>query len=88
MNHACNGNVGFNADGDFVAIADVPMDEELTYDHGLLMTNPDYRLECKYGAANCRGVVTGNDWRDPEFRSRNLAIMPPEVREMIGSGCR
>jgi uncharacterized protein len=77
LNHSCDGNVGFNEDGDFVALHPIRKGEELTYDYGLAESNPRFRMECRCGAANCRGVITGDDWKDPAFREGNLNYMLP-----------
>lgn len=82
MNHSCNGNLGFNDDGDFVAIRDIQRGEELTYDYGLAESNPDFKMQCKCGSQNCRKVVTGNDWKEEQFRSKNLNFMLPALRRV------
>lgn len=80
LNHSCDGNIGFNDDGDFVARRRIARGEELTYDYGLAESNPRFRMVCICGSSNCRGVVTGNDWKDPVFREQNLDYMLPRLR--------
>jgi hypothetical protein len=80
FNHSCDGNLGFNEDGDFVARKSIRKGEELTYDYGLAESNPDFRMDCKCGSANCRRVITGNDWCNPAFRAANLSYMLPRLR--------
>lgn len=80
LNHSCNGNVGFNDDGDFVARRGIARGEELTYDYGLAESNPRFRMDCLCGSSNCRSVITGNDWKDPAFREQNLDYMLPRLR--------
>ncbi|MGO9266387.1 MAG: SET domain-containing protein-lysine N-methyltransferase [Candidatus Binataceae bacterium] len=80
LNHSCDGNLGFNQKGDFVARRKVEKGEELTYDYGLAESNPRFRMKCKCGAPNCRKIITGNDWRDPAFREKNLEYMLPRLR--------
>lgn len=84
FNHSCNGNVGFNEDGDFVARRLIEKGEELTYDYALAESNPHFRIECKCRSANCRRIVTGDDWKDPEFRRKNLPYMLPHLRRAHG----
>jgi hypothetical protein len=81
LNHSCDGNVGFNEDGDFVARRRVSKGEELTYDYGLAESNPRFRMVCACGSSDCRGVITGNDWKDPAFRKQNLNYMLPRLRQ-------
>lgn len=80
LNHSCDGNVGFNQDGDFVAIKDIRKGKELTYDYGLVESNPKFRMQCRCGSKNCREVITGNDWRDDGFRSSKVRYMLPALR--------
>lgn len=81
MNHSCEGNVGFNDNGDFIAIRDIKRGEELTYDYGLAESNPNFKMGCKCGSVHCRKVITGNDWKDEHFRERNLNYMLPLLRQ-------
>ena len=83
MNHSCDGNVGFNENGDFYAIKNIKKGGELTYDYGLAESKPAFTVEpCNCGRPNCRGKVTGNDWKDAEFRKSNLLHMLPKLRVM------
>ena len=83
MNHSCNGNVGFNEDGDFVAIKEIGRDEELTYDYGLAESNPHFIMDCKCGNSNCRKTITGDYWRNQEFRKNNFIHMLPALRKRL-----
>ena len=80
MNHSCNGNVGFNKNGEFAAARDIEKGEELTYDYGLAESNPKFSMKCKCESSNCRHLITGNDWKDPAFRKKNLNHMLPKLR--------
>ncbi len=80
LNHSCDGNVGFDEHGDFVARRRIRKGEELTYDYGLAESNPRFRMRCRCGTVSCRSIITGDDWKDAEFRERNLAFMLPRLR--------
>jgi hypothetical protein len=80
MNHSCEGNVGFNKKGDFITRRDVKKGEELTYDYGLAESNPAFKMTCKCAIKNCRRTITGNDWKDENFRATNLSYMLPRLR--------
>ncbi len=82
LNHSCDGNVGFDERGDFIARRRISRGEELTYDYGLAESNPRFRMRCRCGAANCRSIITGDDWKDAEFRERNLPYMLPRLRRV------
>lgn len=83
LNHSCEGNCGFNDDGDFVAIKDIQPGEELTYDYGLAESNPNFKMRCTCGSKTCRRIITGNDWRDEEFQTKNEEHMLPHLRKLI-----
>ena len=80
LNHSCEGNCGFNDEGDFVALRNIKAGEELTYDYGLAESNPKFRLICTCGSAICRKTVTGNDWKDESFQAKHREHMLPRLR--------
>ncbi len=69
INHSCEPNVGFAGNVVLVAMRDVAAGEELTTDYALF---DDYEgsMECRCGAAGCRRVIDGRDWRRPELQQR------------------
>ncbi len=68
-NHSCEPNIGVRGQIVFVALRDVQGGEELTHDWA--MTDDDsYEMKCRCGAASCRGVITGDDWRRPDLRRK------------------
>jgi hypothetical protein len=75
FNHACDGNLGFDRRGNYVAIRQIAKDEELTFDYGLYETNPNFQLICSCGK-NCRQTVTGNDWK-------KLILNPDKARHIF-----
>lgn len=83
MNHCCDGNIGCDKRGNFISIKTIKKNSELCYDYGLVTCNPRFKLTCKCGSKQCRGVVTGNDWMDLDYREKNHAHMSPEVKEFI-----
>src|SRR5438552_13893376 len=69
LNHSCEPNVGVQGQIVFVALRDVAAGEELTLDYAMI----DHEAEpmaCRCGAAACRGVVSGQDWRRPELQRK------------------
>ncbi len=80
FNHSCQANLGFDDSGDFVARRVIAAGEELTYDYGLAESNPGFRMDCRCGSETCRRVITGDDWKKPEFRAANLPWMLPRLR--------
>lgn len=70
VNHSCNGNSWYIGDDELVALRDISPGEEICYDYCLTEADPDWRLECRCGAAECRGVITGNDWKRADLQSK------------------
>ncbi len=68
-NHSCEPNIGVRGQIVFVALREVSAGEELTHDWATT-DDDDYELDCNCGAALCRKVITGRDWRRPDLRER------------------
>lgn len=86
LNHSCAGNVGFNELGEVVALRAVPPGEELTYDYALCDVTIDPLIEhCSCGSADCRGRISGLDWRDDDWWLRSGAHAHPIVRRVRAS---
>jgi len=80
MNHSCDGNVGFNDAGDFIAIKDIAEGDELIYDYALAESNPNFKMECNCKSINCRKTITGNDWNNPIITKSIRNYMLPILR--------
>ncbi len=85
FNHSCAPNTGFDEHDNYVAIADIPNGTEFLLDYSFLNTNPNYRLDCTCGAPNCRKVITGNEWKNPDFVARCKPYFCSTVREMLSA---
>ena len=83
LNHACDPNVGVRGQVTFVALRDVPAGAELTIDYAMIDGDPAERMPCSCGAAACRGVITGDDWRRPELQARYAGRFSRYLQERI-----
>ena len=71
LNHSCDPNVWMGDDLAVIARRPIAAGTEVTIDYALVEGAAGYRLDCcKCGAMECRGIVTGEDWRLPELRQR------------------
>jgi uncharacterized protein len=68
-NHSCDPNLGIRGEITFIALRDIKAGEELTHDWAMT-DNDDSSIQCHCGEVNCRGTVTGQDWRRPELQER------------------
>jgi hypothetical protein len=80
MNHSCNYVVGFDDIGNFVTTRDVEAGEELFWDYGMGISDQNFKLECLCGNKECRGIISGDDWKNKEFREKNKKYF---LRELI-----
>ena len=69
INHSCNPNVGPDGQISFVALRNIKAGEELVHDYAMT-TDYDYKLECECGNKNCRGIITGKDWRRKDLQEK------------------
>ena len=79
MNHSCDGNVGFDKNGNFIAKRKISKNEELCWDYGLGESNPKFKMFCNCGSERCRKVITGNDWKNQKFIEENREYMFREL---------
>ncbi len=70
VNHSCEPNVGMGGNVALVSMRDIAAGEELTIDYALFLGDPGFAMECRCGAAACRGVVRGTDWMRAEVQQR------------------
>ena len=85
FNHSCDSN-GWMADAvTVVARRDIPAGEEVTVDYALQTAQPVPLLEvpCACGAADCRGTITGDDWRLPSVQARYAGHFAPFINRRI-----
>ncbi len=69
INHSCNPNVGMDGQMVYVAIRDIEAGEELCLDYAMAMAT-EYKLNCSCGSHNCRGIVTGSDWKKKDLQKK------------------
>jgi hypothetical protein len=70
LNHSCDPNVGVAGNVVFVAMRDIAMGEELTIDYAMIDDHHD-SMDCRCGTANCRHIISGQDWRRPDLQVRH-----------------
>jgi hypothetical protein len=70
LNHSCNPNAGFSGQVGVVAMRDIEAGEEVCVDYAMCDSEPYDEFDCRCGAENCRGRVSGNDWKIPALQAR------------------
>jgi uncharacterized protein len=69
-NHSCDPNLWWAGPYELAARRGIAAGDELTNDYATSTAEPDFVMACSCGSGQCRGVVTGNDWRRPDLRIR------------------
>jgi SET domain-containing protein len=83
FNHSCDPNAGFNGQIGLVAMQDIEIGEEVCFDYAMCDGTPYDEFICSCGAWNCRGEVTGEDWKRPELRERYSGYYSPYLQRRI-----
>lgn len=81
-NHSCDPNCGMHGEITFVAIRDILAGEELTIDYAFV-DNEEYSFECHCGSHNCRGIVTGYDWKIKELQEKYYPYFAQYLKDKI-----
>ena len=83
INHSCLPNCGMRNATQLIAMGPIAVGEELTYDYAMSDTSNYVEFECACRSDNCRGRVSGNDWKLPELHSRYHNMFSPYVQRKI-----
>ena len=83
FNHSCDPNAGFQGQIFLAAMRDIEAGEQVCFDYAMVLNLPNHRFECRCGSANCRGAVTGNDWKLPELQRRYAGYFQWYLQEKI-----
>ena len=84
QNHSCNPNVGLHGEITFIAMKDINKDEELTVDYAFI-DNEEYSFKCTCGSENCRGTITGFDWKIKDLQDKYYDYFAQYLKDKIDS---
>ncbi|MDO8864267.1 SET domain-containing protein-lysine N-methyltransferase [Haliea sp. E1-2-M8] len=87
VNHSCNPNCGINLNitgaHDFVAMQTIEIGDEITFDYAMRNYTTEYfPYECRCGAGNCRGSITGWKSLPDSFKSKYKGFVAPYLIEI------
>jgi uncharacterized protein len=83
INHSCNPTVGPVGQITFVALRDIAVDEEISYDYAMTDGTAYDEFECHCGGEHCRGMISGDDWKRPELWERYEGHFSPYLQRRI-----
>ena len=84
-NHSCEPNLGVRGQIVFVSMGEIAAGEELTHDWAMT-DNDTYAIECRCGAAACRSIVTGQDWRTSDLQEKYAGYISSYMVEQAKAG--
>lgn len=83
FNHCCAPNAGFRGSQHLVAMRDIAAGEQITFDYAMCMTGTFGDMGCQCGAAQCRGFISGEDWKLPPLQTRYEGHFVPYIQRKI-----
>lgn len=88
LNHSCDANTWLDDEVTLTARREIKSGEEITLDQGTWNFEDnaytDNEKPCSCGAANCRHILTENDWKIPDIQKRYQGHFHPLLQKMIG----
>ena len=85
INHACEPNAGLDGQITIVAMQMIRPGDEVTIDYAMCDGSPYDEFDCACGSSQCRGRVTGNDWRDSLLWKRYAGHFSPYLQRRIAA---
>jgi hypothetical protein len=83
LNHSCNPNAGLSGQICLVAMRDIAAGEEIRFDYAMCDSLPYDEFKCSCGEPNCRGRVSGDDWKIGELQERYAGYFSPYLQRRI-----
>jgi len=83
INHSCNPNCGLRGQITLVSMRDIQPGEEICFDYAMSDSSDYDEFDCSCGASNCRGHVSGEDWKIPELQERYKGYFMPYLQVRI-----
>jgi SET domain-containing protein len=90
FNHCCNPNTGFRGQVFLVALRNIQVGEEVTFDYAMVVSPSvgckiTFEMTCSCGAPGCRRSITERDWTIPELQDRYRGYFSQYLQEKIDS---
>jgi hypothetical protein len=83
VNHSCNPNAGLSGQICLVAMREIAPGEEVRFDYAMCDSLPYDEFDCECEEANCRGRITGGDWKIKELQERYAGYFSPYLQMRI-----
>lgn len=85
INHSCEPNCGMRNATQVMTLRGITSGEELTFDYAMSDASNYDEFECACGAASCRGMVRGGDWRRTDLQVRYAGLFSPYIARKVAA---
>jgi uncharacterized protein len=83
FNHSCDPNAGFQGQIFLVAMRNIQIGEQITFDYAIVLSVESYDIKCLCGSKNCRKHITGNDWKISSLQKKYRGYFQPYLEDKI-----
>jgi len=83
LNHSCEPNCGAIGTSSIVAMKDIEIGEELTFDYSMTDASKYDEFDCACEKVNCRKKVTGNDWQFLDLQQKYDGYFSTYIEKLI-----
>lgn len=83
LNHSCLPNCGALGTSSICALRDIESGEELTFDYAMTDSSKYDEFECACKQENCRGTITGQDWKIKSLQEKYKGFFNSYINELI-----
>jgi uncharacterized protein len=83
MNHCCEPNCGVKGQIVFVAMKEIEIGEELTFDYAMTETDPNYSFDLSCKNKSCRKKFTGSDYKLKQVQEKCKGYFSLYVQDKI-----
>jgi len=83
INHSCAPNAGMCGQIALVAMRAINLGEEICFDYAMVDGSAYDEFVCECGTLECRGKVTGKDWRIQELWDKYEGYFSPYLQRRI-----
>jgi SET domain-containing protein len=70
INHSCEPNCGIAGTSSVLALRDLKIGEELTFDYAMSDSSQYDEFVCACGKEKCREKITGMDWQNKDLQTK------------------
>lgn len=83
VNHSCDPNCGLLGSTVVIALRDIQIGQEISYDYAMSDSDPYDEFVCECRSSNCRELITGKDWMKPDLQRKYFGFFSSYLQQKI-----